>query len=128
MNSYITFVLLLACVAISMAQYNHFGGGFSDGYFSTSFGVPGYSGLSAAAGRDPRANTGPVLFPPSPPTGPLQSSGVVPGASGYGFVPPGSSVMIAELMGGPNLFLQTIDQFQYGPALPRYYYRGFFLR
>ncbi|XP_014363782.2 uncharacterized protein LOC106715079 isoform X3 [Papilio machaon] len=111
MNSYITFVLLLACVAISMAQYNHFGGGFSDGYFSTSFGVPGYSGLSAAAGRDPRANTGiqrrgPVLFPPSPPTGPLQSSGVVPGASGYGFVPPGSS----------------------GPALPRYYYRGFFLR
>lgn len=34
--------------------------------------------------------TGPVVFPPSPPGDPSQTSGVVVGASGYGFVPPGS--------------------------------------
>ncbi|CAH2076760.1 unnamed protein product, partial [Iphiclides podalirius] len=107
MNSYITILLIISgCFAYSAAQFGHFGGGFSDGYFGTSFGVPSYSSLSAAAARDPRANRGPVLFPPSPATGPLQTSGVVAGASGYGFVPPGSQ----------------------GPALPRYYYRGFFLR
>lgn len=33
---------------------------------------------------------GPVLFPPSPSGDPSQTSGVVVGASGYGFVPPGS--------------------------------------
>lgn len=33
---------------------------------------------------------GPVVFPPSPPGDPSQTSGVVVGASGYGFVPPGS--------------------------------------
>ncbi|XP_011497793.1 PREDICTED: uncharacterized protein LOC105362141 [Ceratosolen solmsi marchali] len=38
--------------------------------------------------RDPRSNTGPVLFPPGPPGNPADTSGVVVGASGYGFVPP----------------------------------------
>lgn len=37
--------------------------------------------------RDPRANTGPVVFPPAPPDN-GETSGVVVGASGYGFVPP----------------------------------------
>ncbi|CAG4973932.1 unnamed protein product [Parnassius apollo] len=107
MNSYITIVLAICgCVALSTAQYGYFGGGFSDGYLGTNFGVPSYGGLSAAGSRDPRANRGPVLFPPSPPNGPPQTSGVIPGASGYGFVPPGSQ----------------------GPALPRYFYqRGFYL-
>ncbi|CAB3223247.1 unnamed protein product [Arctia plantaginis] len=90
-------LVLCACVALTSAQFGHFGIHFSD--FGASFGAPsfpgysgfsGYSGLSAAAGRDPRANTGPVLFPPSPSGDPGQSSGVVVGASGYGFVPPGS--------------------------------------
>ncbi|XP_068632786.1 uncharacterized protein [Battus philenor] len=106
MNTYITFVLIIcASFALSSAQLD-LGAGFSDGYFGTTFGVPGYNTVSGAATRDPRANTGPVLFPPSPSSGPVQTSGVVAGASGYGFVPPGSQ----------------------GPALPRYYYRGFFIR
>lgn len=33
-------------------------------------------------------STGPVVFPPPPTDGPMESSGVVVGASGYGFVPP----------------------------------------
>ncbi|KAJ8950191.1 hypothetical protein NQ318_003182 [Aromia moschata] len=39
--------------------------------------------------RDPRENTGPVVFPPAPPDN-GESSGVIVGASGYGFVPPHS--------------------------------------
>ncbi|XP_072938963.1 uncharacterized protein [Epargyreus clarus] len=99
-------LVLCGCVVLSVAQYDHFGVDFSGGYLATSFGAPRYNGLSAAAARDPRANTGPVVFPPSPPGDPSQTSGVVVGASGYGFQPPGSQ----------------------GPALPRYYYRGYFLR
>ncbi|XP_046806346.1 uncharacterized protein LOC111688678 [Lucilia cuprina] len=38
--------------------------------------------------RDPRQNRGPVVFPPSPPDAIDESSGVIVGASGYGFVPP----------------------------------------
>lgn len=33
---------------------------------------------------------GPVQFPAPPADGPVESSGVIVGASGYGFVPPGS--------------------------------------
>ncbi|KAF9810123.1 hypothetical protein SFRURICE_011291 [Spodoptera frugiperda] len=41
--------------------------------------------------KEPTQNSkGPVLFPPSPSGDPSQTSGVVVGASGYGFVPPGS--------------------------------------
>ncbi|XP_017113519.2 uncharacterized protein LOC108136704 isoform X2 [Drosophila elegans] len=43
---------------------------------------------SATQVRDPRQNRGPVVFPPSPPDAVDESSGVVVGASGYGFVPP----------------------------------------
>ncbi|KAG6450688.1 hypothetical protein O3G_MSEX006714 [Manduca sexta] len=87
MNHYVKIALVLcACVALTSAQFNHFGD-FSD--FATSFGS-NYNYLSSAAARDPRANTGPVLFPPSPAGDPSQTSGVVVGASGYGFVPPGS--------------------------------------
>ncbi|XP_028521758.1 uncharacterized protein LOC107996352 isoform X1 [Apis cerana] len=42
----------------------------------------------AVAMRDPRSNRGPVLFPPGPPPNNEDSSGVIVGASGYGFVPP----------------------------------------
>ncbi|XP_011214257.1 uncharacterized protein LOC105233793 isoform X1 [Bactrocera dorsalis] len=46
-------------------------------------------GLSSPnAIRDGRNNRGPVLFPPSPPNQFDESSGVIVGASGYGFVPP----------------------------------------
>lgn len=57
--------------------YNAFGGG----------------GLDASLNqRDPRANTGPVLFP-APPGDNGQTSGVVVGASGYGFVPPNQGTL-----------------------------------
>ncbi|XP_058983953.1 uncharacterized protein LOC101894226 isoform X1 [Musca domestica] len=46
---------------------------------------------TGASGRDPRQNRGPVVFPPSPPDAIDESSGVIVGASGYGFVPPQQS-------------------------------------
>ncbi|XP_053946486.1 uncharacterized protein LOC128855536 [Anastrepha ludens] len=49
----------------------------------------GAGGLSSPnAIRDARNDRGPVLFPPSPPNPYDESSGVIVGASGYGFVPP----------------------------------------
>ncbi|VVD02673.1 unnamed protein product [Leptidea sinapis] len=97
MNSYIKIALVLCgCVMLTSAQYNF-------GYYGSSFGGADFNTLSGSA-RDPRANTGPVVFPPSPPGDPSITSGVVPGASGYGFQPPG---------------------FQ-GYVVPRYFYSRFF--
>ncbi|XP_021182330.1 uncharacterized protein LOC110370740 isoform X1 [Helicoverpa armigera] len=104
MNHYVKIALVVcACIALTSAQFGHYDVDFSD--FGTSFGGAGYNSYAAAA-RDPRANQGkgfqgPVLFPPSPSGDPSQTSGVVVGASGYGFVPPGSQ----------------------GPAIPRFFYR-----
>ncbi|XP_060524990.1 uncharacterized protein LOC132701230 isoform X2 [Cylas formicarius] len=73
--------LCLACLAaVAKAQFGRFG-------FS-SFGGFGLDSPLAAI-RDPRQNTGPVVFPPAPPDN-GETSGVVVGASGYGFVPPNS--------------------------------------
>lgn len=33
---------------------------------------------------------GPVVFPDPPTDGPMETSGVIVGASGFGFVPPGA--------------------------------------
>lgn len=41
--------------------------------------------------RDGRNDRGPVVFPPPPSDSPVESSGVVVGASGFGFVPPSQS-------------------------------------
>ncbi|XP_073949684.1 uncharacterized protein isoform X1 [Choristoneura fumiferana] len=112
MTNYIRIAIVLcACVALTAAQFGlDYGLDYSDNFAPTNFGGPLLNTLSAAGARDPRANTGtlngPVVFPPSPPGDPSQTSGVVPGASGYGFVPPGSQ----------------------GPASPRFYYPGFYLR
>ncbi|KAL0881056.1 hypothetical protein ABMA27_002188 [Loxostege sticticalis] len=101
MTNYVKIAIVMcACVALSTAQFGYPG---FDNFFGTAYAAPSYGGLSAAA-RDPRANTGPVVFPPSPPSDGSQSSGVVVGASGYGFVP------------------------AQGPSAPRYFYQGFFLR
>ncbi|XP_077283561.1 uncharacterized protein LOC143909444 [Arctopsyche grandis] len=74
--------LVVVLVAVASAQFGDFYGG----------GVYGPGGMQNfapfASVRDPRQNTGPVVFPPSPPGNPADSSGVVVGASGYGFVPP----------------------------------------
>ncbi|XP_031366972.1 uncharacterized protein LOC102674489 isoform X4 [Apis dorsata] len=53
----------------------------------------------AVAMRDPRSNRGPVLFPPGPPPNNEDTSGVIVGASGYGFVPPNQgSFSISEIV------------------------------
>ncbi|KAK7590187.1 hypothetical protein V9T40_001800 [Parthenolecanium corni] len=66
------------------------------------------SGPSNNAARDPREDTGPVRFPQSP-AGPSETSGVQPGVSRFGFVPPaaarGRSVVGAaddNAANGPN--------------------------
>ncbi|KAL1459524.1 hypothetical protein WDU94_011496, partial [Cyamophila willieti] len=55
-----------------------------DFYSDDVFG--GFSRIGSA--RDARQNTGPVLFPPTRVDN--NNGGVVVGASGYGFIPPGS--------------------------------------
>ncbi|KAL0107977.1 hypothetical protein PUN28_014915 [Cardiocondyla obscurior] len=71
-------VLVMAVLASASAQdFRHFFAGFGP-----------YQSLRAAVNRDPRSNRGPVLFPPGPPPNSADTSGVVVGASGYGFVPP----------------------------------------
>ncbi|CAK9795059.1 hypothetical protein ANTPLA_LOCUS222 [Anthophora plagiata] len=74
----VTLVLMVLAVASSQ-DYNQLFAGFGP-YIKP-----------AAAMRDPRSNRGPVLFPPGPPPNSADSSGVIVGASGYGFVPPNSA-------------------------------------
>ncbi|KAB0802178.1 hypothetical protein PPYR_04364 [Photinus pyralis] len=74
---------LSLCLFLTLGKSQSFGGyGFHQAFAG---------GLDASLGlRDPRQNTGPVVFPPAPPDS-GETSGVIPGASGYGFVPPGQS-------------------------------------
>ncbi|XP_076165978.1 worker-enriched antennal transcript isoform X1 [Ptiloglossa arizonensis] len=68
---------VFAMLAVASAQdYSQLFAGFGP-YLGQSVGM-----------RDPRSNRGPVLFPPGPPPNSADTSGVVAGASGYGFVPP----------------------------------------
>ncbi|XP_063237708.1 uncharacterized protein LOC134539535 isoform X2 [Bacillus rossius redtenbacheri] len=53
--------------------------------------------LSSGSSRE---NRGPVLFPPG--DLPEETSGVIPGASGYGFVPPGSNRIGGRGYGNPR--------------------------
>ncbi|KAJ9575872.1 hypothetical protein L9F63_007280, partial [Diploptera punctata] len=75
--SKLVLVFLAAVATVVLAQqgsdYEHFFGGPNPG------GDPSYA-------SNPNQNTGPVLFPNSPDGG--ETSGVIVGASGYGFVPP----------------------------------------
>ncbi|KAH0948356.1 hypothetical protein HN011_009726 [Eciton burchellii] len=74
----IILVAFMAVLAGASAQsFRHFFAGFGP-YVQT------------AVMRDPRSNRGPVLFPPGPPPNTADTSGVIVGASGYGFVPPGA--------------------------------------
>ncbi|XP_052127297.1 uncharacterized protein LOC113216066 isoform X2 [Frankliniella occidentalis] len=67
--------VVMALASLAAAQ--------SFGDFFPGFAAP----QSAAAGSGGRSNTGPILFPNTPPGS--ETSGVVVGASGFGFVPPG---------------------------------------
>uniref|UniRef100_A0A1L8DP29 Putative conserved secreted protein n=1 Tax=Nyssomyia neivai TaxID=330878 RepID=A0A1L8DP29_9DIPT len=85
------------CVSSSLVMAQYFGGDhYNFGYNSLSgdFGGPSdfasQFGQSGSSVRDPRQDRGPVVFPPSPANAPVESSGVIVGASGYGFVPPQS--------------------------------------
>ncbi|KAH8332517.1 hypothetical protein KR074_004724 [Drosophila pseudoananassae] len=66
--------------------------------------------LSATQVRDPRQNRGPVVFPPSPPDAVDESSGVVVGASGYGFVPPQQTAAAVAAAADPTTFFSTTFQ------------------
>ncbi|XP_034179936.1 worker-enriched antennal transcript isoform X1 [Osmia lignaria lignaria] len=71
----VTLVLMVLAVASSQ-DYSQLFAGFGP-----------YLGQTSAM-RDPRSNRGPVLFPPGPAPNNADTSGVIVGASGYGFVPP----------------------------------------
>ncbi|XP_076295216.1 worker-enriched antennal transcript isoform X1 [Lasioglossum baleicum] len=73
----ILLVFVFAVLAVCSAQdYSQLFAGFGP-YLRQTAGM-----------RDPRSNRGPVLFPPGPPPNSADTSGVVAGASGFGFVPP----------------------------------------
>ncbi|XP_026823005.1 uncharacterized protein LOC113561026 [Rhopalosiphum maidis] len=57
------------------------------------------SNVEQSSNRDPRENRGPVLFPATQPGS--ETSGVVVGASGFGFVPPGGNKQPPQ---GQNIF------------------------
>ncbi|XP_032666107.1 uncharacterized protein LOC116841820 [Odontomachus brunneus] len=71
----VAFVMAILA-SVSAQNFRHFFAGFNP-YIQ-----------SATVMRDSRSNRGPVLFPPGPPPNSADTSGVVVGASGYGFVPP----------------------------------------
>ncbi|KAJ3664991.1 hypothetical protein Zmor_000516 [Zophobas morio] len=75
--------LTVCCLVVVRGQ-------FFDGFDSSFRGFGGGLDSPLQATRDPRQNPGPVVFPPAPPDN-GETSGVVVGASGYGFVPPGSN-------------------------------------
>ncbi|XP_051171450.1 uncharacterized protein LOC127288185 [Leptopilina boulardi] len=63
---------------------------FAQDYSQLFAGFGPYLRLSSGM-RDPRSNRGPVVFPAGPASNPAETSGVIVGASGYGFVPPNSA-------------------------------------
>ncbi|XP_049276603.1 uncharacterized protein LOC125760480 isoform X2 [Anopheles funestus] len=91
----IFFALVLAVATVAGQRFGfphtaQFGLASLTGDFGgpTAFGGQDLSGTLNAGIRDPRQNRGPVVFPPAPADAPVESSGVIVGASGYGFVPP----------------------------------------
>ncbi|XP_014287139.1 collagen alpha-2(I) chain [Halyomorpha halys] len=89
MARFFNVALCLAVVVVAVsAQFDFFGG------------YPG--GFGAAGPRDPRDNRGPVTFPVT--SGGSETSGVRIGASGYGFVPPGSRGGAGPYGSGPSNF------------------------
>ncbi|XP_043278927.1 uncharacterized protein [Venturia canescens] len=81
------FIALVAAIvailvgAVSGQDYSQLFAGFGP-YLQQSSGL-----------RDPRSNTGPVVFPPGPAPNNAESSGVIVGASGFGFVPPNAGFL-----------------------------------
>ncbi|XP_022919936.1 uncharacterized protein [Onthophagus taurus] len=78
-------ILALLFVLLALANCQYFG--FQD-FPSNAF--SGGLDSSYRSARDPRQDRGPVVFPQAPSDN-GETSGVVVGASGYGFVPPSSN-------------------------------------
>ncbi|EDV92735.1 GH18664 [Drosophila grimshawi] len=85
----VTIAALCLCLAFAAGQQYFLGQFPSRSRFA--FDPLALAQPSAPQVRDPRQNRGPVVFPPSPPDAIEESSGVVVGASGFGFVPPQQS-------------------------------------
>ncbi|XP_067008258.1 uncharacterized protein [Anabrus simplex] len=91
-------VLYVAMVAAQQDFYdNFFGNGLTPQGRSNGPDSPGvhHSGrfprqINSLANYEQDRSPGPVLFPQAPAGTPGETSGVVVGASGYGFVPPGT--------------------------------------
>ncbi|XP_011313032.1 uncharacterized protein [Fopius arisanus] len=77
---------LIAIIVIALAIVS---GALAQDYSQLFAGFGPYLRASSPM-RDPRSNRGPVLFPVGPPGNPADTSGVIVGASGFGFVPPNS--------------------------------------
>ncbi|XP_030562745.1 uncharacterized protein LOC115764045 [Drosophila novamexicana] len=110
MKFLVTIAALCLCLAFAAGQ-QYFLGQFP-GRSRFAFDPLALAQPSAAQIRDPRQNRGPVVFPPSPPDAIEESSGVVVGASGFGFVPPQQTVAaVAAAAGGvdPTYFSTTFQ-------------------
>ncbi|XP_064549969.1 uncharacterized protein LOC135436325 [Drosophila montana] len=106
----VTIAALCLCLAFAAGQ-QYFLGQFP-GRSRFAYDPLALAQPSAAQIRDPRQNRGPVVFPPSPPDAIEESSGVVVGASGFGFVPPQQTVAaVAAAAGGvdPTYFSTTFQ-------------------
>ncbi|XP_015596220.1 uncharacterized protein LOC107268202 [Cephus cinctus] len=77
----IVFFIVAALASVYAQDYSQLFAGFGP-----------YLQQSNSGMRDPRSNTGPVLFPAGPPPNDADTSGVIVGASGFGFVPPNSGI------------------------------------
>ncbi|XP_043686557.1 uncharacterized protein LOC122638017 [Vespula pensylvanica] len=73
--------LMAVLMGVRAQSYRQLYAGFGP-YFQQSAGL-----------RDPRSNRGPILFPPGPEPNRADTSGVIVGASGYGFVPPNTGFL-----------------------------------
>ncbi|XP_070063053.1 uncharacterized protein [Drosophila virilis] len=91
MKFLVTIAALCLCLAFAAGQ-QYFLGQFP-GRSRFAYDPLALAQPSPAQIRDPRQNRGPVVFPPSPPDAIEESSGVVVGASGFGFVPPQQSTI-----------------------------------
>ncbi|XP_015511723.1 uncharacterized protein Wat [Neodiprion pinetum] len=78
------FITLAVCFLAILA------GVFAQDYYRQLYAEIGSYPQRSSGLRDPRSNRGPVVFPAGPPSPSDETSGVIVGASGYGFVPPGN--------------------------------------
>ncbi|KAG5670908.1 hypothetical protein PVAND_001137 [Polypedilum vanderplanki] len=94
LSTFLMLTVLVTSYPFAYSPYSAFTGDFGG---PSAFGGAFPSASLISDNRGNRGNQGPVVFPMPPTDGPMESSGVVIGASGFGFVPPngGSSANFA---------------------------------